>query len=166
MGLPAHSVPAHSRRPWSVAAVGIASTLNFQCQAALQGISSAVQAMTARRVGEGRTSEAGPARSCPSLAQPDCAHSIAACLYTLLYPPPGLATGTLRASYPPPGLATGTLRASFPDVLLAVYRWPCCEAAIPLNAALVMCVVLGFPMAVAGFIAAPIVVGQLSLTPA
>ena len=37
-----------------VASVGIASTLNFQCQAALQGISSGVQAMSARRVGEGR----------------------------------------------------------------------------------------------------------------
>ena len=37
-----------------VASVGIASTLNFQCQAALQGISSGVQAMSARRIGEGR----------------------------------------------------------------------------------------------------------------
>lgn len=38
-----------------VASVGIASTLNFQCQAALQGISSGVQAMSARRIGEGRS---------------------------------------------------------------------------------------------------------------
>lgn len=37
-----------------VAAVGIASTLNFQCQAALQGISSGVQAMSSRRIGENR----------------------------------------------------------------------------------------------------------------
>ena len=39
-----------------VAAVGISSTLNFQCQAALQGISSGVQAMSARRIGEGKSS--------------------------------------------------------------------------------------------------------------
>ena len=39
-----------------VAAVGIRSTLNFQCQAALQGISSGVQAMSARRIGEGKSS--------------------------------------------------------------------------------------------------------------
>jgi len=78
-----------------VASVGIASTLNFQCQAALQGISSGVQAMSARRIGENR-----------------------------------------------------------PDV-----------AAVPLNAALVMCVVLGVPMAVAGFLAAPSIVPRLTSDP-
>ena len=77
-------------------AVGIASTLNFQCQAALQGISSGVQAMSARRIGEER-----------------------------------------------------------PDV-----------AAVPLNAALVMCVFFGVPMAVAGFMAAPSVVPRLTSDPA
>ena len=41
-----------------VAAVGISSTLNFQCQAALQGISSGVQAMSARRIGEGKSANA------------------------------------------------------------------------------------------------------------
>ena len=42
-----------------VAAVGISSTLNFQCQAALQGISSGVQAMSARRIGEGIVNRRG-----------------------------------------------------------------------------------------------------------
>ena len=79
-----------------VAAVGIASTLNFQCQAALQGISSGVQAMSARRIGENR-----------------------------------------------------------PDV-----------AAVPLNAALVMCVMFGVPMAVVGFAAAPDIVPRLTSDPA
>ena len=41
----------------SVAAVGLGSTMNWQCQAALQGVSSGVQAMAARRVGEGRLDE-------------------------------------------------------------------------------------------------------------
>lgn len=79
-----------------VASVGIASTLNFQCQAALQGISSGVQAMSARRIGEGR-----------------------------------------------------------PEF-----------AAVPLNAALVACVCLGVPMAVAAFIAAPSIVPRLTSDPA
>ena len=79
-----------------VAAVGIASTLNFQCQAALQGISSGVQAMSARRIGEGR-----------------------------------------------------------PEI-----------AAVPLNAALVTCVVLGVPMALAAFLLAPELVPRLTSDPA
>ena len=79
-----------------VAAVGISSTLNFQCQAALQGISSGVQAMSARRIGEERR-----------------------------------------------------------DV-----------AAVPLNAALVMCLLFGVPMAVAGIIYAPAVVPKLTADPA
>lgn len=41
----------------SVAAVGLGSTMNWQCQAALQGVASGVQAMAARRVGEGRLDE-------------------------------------------------------------------------------------------------------------
>jgi len=41
----------------SVAAVGLGSTMNFQCQAALQGVASGVQAMAARRMGEGRMKE-------------------------------------------------------------------------------------------------------------
>ena len=41
----------------SVAAVGLGSTMNFQCQAALQGVASGVQAMAARRMGEGRFDE-------------------------------------------------------------------------------------------------------------
>jgi|TARA_B110000003_G_scaffold221662_1_gene221699 MATE family multidrug resistance protein len=41
----------------SVAAVGLGSTMNFQCQAALQGVASGVQAMAARRMGEGRYDE-------------------------------------------------------------------------------------------------------------
>lgn len=41
----------------AVAAVGLGSTMNFQCQAALQGVASGVQAMAARRMGEGRYPE-------------------------------------------------------------------------------------------------------------
>ena len=41
----------------SVAAGGLGSTMNWQCQAALQGVASGVQAMAARRVGEGRLDE-------------------------------------------------------------------------------------------------------------
>ena len=79
-----------------VASVGIASSLNFQCQAALQGISSGVQAMSARRIGEGR-----------------------------------------------------------PEV-----------AAVPLNAALVACVLLGVPMALFAYVSAPEAVPRLTTDPA
>lgn len=79
-----------------VAAVGISSTLNFQCQAALQGISSGVQAMSARRIGEGR-----------------------------------------------------------PQV-----------AAVPLNAALVICLALGVPMAAFAIYHAPAMVPRLTSDPA
>jgi multidrug resistance protein, MATE family len=41
----------------AVAAVGLGSTMNFQSQAALQGVASGVQAMAARRMGEGRMDE-------------------------------------------------------------------------------------------------------------
>jgi MATE family multidrug resistance protein len=75
-----------------VASVGIASTLNFVCQAALQGISSGVQAMSARRIGEGR-----------------------------------------------------------PEI-----------AAVPLNAALVACVMFGVPMAVGAYVLAPSIVPRLT----
>jgi MATE family multidrug resistance protein len=80
----------------AVAGVGVASSVNFQCQAALQGISSGVQAMSSRRIGENR-----------------------------------------------------------PEV-----------AAVPLNAALVIIVLLGVPMAIAAFIAAPSVVPTLTSDPA
>ena len=80
----------------AVAGVGLASSVNFQCQAALQGISSGVQAMSARRIGENR-----------------------------------------------------------PEV-----------AAVPLNAALVIIVLLGVPMAIAAFVSAPSVVPTLTADPA
>jgi len=41
----------------AVAAVGLGSTMNFQAQAALQGVASGVQAMVARRMGEGHVDE-------------------------------------------------------------------------------------------------------------
>ena len=39
----------------AVAAVGLGSTANFQCQALLQGVSSAVQAIAARNYGKSTT---------------------------------------------------------------------------------------------------------------
>ncbi|MCP4504669.1 MAG: MATE family efflux transporter [Deltaproteobacteria bacterium] len=41
----------------ALAAVGLSSFVNFMCVAGLTGLSSGVQAMAARRLGEGRTSE-------------------------------------------------------------------------------------------------------------
>ena len=79
-----------------VAAVGISSTLNFQCQAALQGISSGVQAMSARRIGEGKSS----------------------------------------------------------------------VAAVPLNAALMLCLLFGIPMALWAYTNAPMLVTRLTSDPA
>jgi putative MATE family efflux protein len=43
--------------PTALAAVGIASFANFMCVAAVMGLSAGVQAMSARRKGEGRTAE-------------------------------------------------------------------------------------------------------------
>ena len=79
-----------------VAAVGISSTLNFQCQAALQGISTGVQAMSARRIGEGKSS----------------------------------------------------------------------VAAVPLNAALMLCLLFGIPMALWAYTNAPMLVTRLTSDPA